>query len=225
MDIITTILIILGTAIAGILIGMWLNQTIAEKADKIVKKDIEGDNEWEGVIKMDYKHLCYSLNPQLQAAYKYGLYRGIKEYINAAWNGSPLETEDNPTPDEFLQQFEEFLNSEDYDYDKGWGKEWYFKGFEDGTHNGNYMRGYWKGYDDGWDNCKCGKERKYPLDRVYENFEKEVNSELTEYDEGYEKGWLACERYYKDNYELTPIPMSGDLILSATSSPIMDKSE
>lgn len=151
MDIITTILIILGTAIAGILIGMWLNQTIAEKADKIVKKDIEGDNEWEGVIKMDYKRMCYSLNPQLQAAYKYGLYRGMQI------------REDRPTPDEFLQQFEDFLNS--------------------------------------------------------------TNSELTEYDEGYEKGWLACERYYKDNYELTPIPMSGDLILSATSSPIMDKSE
>ncbi len=164
MSIILTILVILGTAIAGILIGMWLSQAIAKKADKIVKNDIEGDNEWEGVIKMDYKRLCYSLNPELQAAYKYGLYRGMKEYINAAWNGcTPLETEDNPTPQEFLEQFEDFLNSKD--------------------------------------------------------------NELTEYDEGYEEGWLACEKYYKTNYILNPIPMSGDLILSATSSPIMDIKE
>ena len=149
MSIVLTILILLGTCIAGILIGMWLNQTIAKKADKIVLKDIEGDNEWEGVINMDYKRLCYSLNPELQAAYKYGLYRGMKEYINAAWNGSPLETEDNPTPQEFLEQFEEFLNS---------------------------------------------------------------NEEMTEYDEGYEEGWLACEKELKSRYEITPRINPEDII-------------
>lgn len=141
MSTVLTILILLGTCICGILIGMWLNQTIAEKADKIVKFEIEGDDEWEGVINMDYKHLCYSLNPEYQAAYKYGFYRGMKEYINAAWNGSPLETEDNPTPDEFLQQFEDFLNS---------------------------------------------------------------TEEMSEYDQGYEAGWLSCEKELKQNYEITP---------------------
>ncbi len=142
MSIVLTILVLGSIFILGILIGMWLSQEIAEKADKIVKFNIEGDTEWEGVIKMDYKHLCYSLDPELQAAYKYGLYRGIKEYINAAWNGcTPLETEDNPTPDEFLQQFEDFLNS---------------------------------------------------------------NEEMSEYDEGFEKGWLACEKELKQNYEITP---------------------
>lgn len=59
------------------------------------------------------------------------------------------------------------------DYDLGWKR-----GYECGKINENYMRGYWKGYDDGWEGCKCGKERKNPLDRVYENFEKEVNNEL-----------------------------------------------
>lgn len=59
------------------------------------------------------------------------------------------------------------------DYDLGWKR-----GYECGKINGNYMRGYWKGYDEGWDSCKCGKERKNPLDRMYEDFEKEVNNEL-----------------------------------------------
>ena len=150
MSIVLTILILLGTAIAGILIGMWLSQTIAEKADKIVKFNKEGDDEWEGVIKMDYKHLCYSLDPELQAAYKYGMYRGMKEYLNLAWNGTtPLETKDNPTPQEFLQNFEEFINE-----------------------------------------CQT----------LQDNF----SEEMSEYDEGYEAGWLAAEKELKSRYEITP---------------------
>lgn len=52
------------------------------------------------------------------------------------------EVEDKPTPVEFLQQFEDFLNLKD--------------------------------------------------------------EELTEYDRGYEMGWLACEKELKQNYEITP---------------------
>lgn len=87
-----------------------------------------------------------------------------------------IKESSKPTPSEFLEQFEDCLNSKGEeldDYDTGWNR-----GYECGKHNGNYMRGYWKGYDDGWEGCKCGKERKYPLDRVYEDFEKEVNNEL-----------------------------------------------
>lgn len=41
-----------------------------------------------------------------------------------------------------------------------------------------FHTGWKRGYECGWEDCKCGKERKNSLDRMYEYFEKEVNNEL-----------------------------------------------
>lgn len=85
-----------------------------------------------------------------------------------------------------------------------------------------------KSINDAWNGKPLGSDDELTVPafdtpvELLEEFEDFMNSRE---DDEYMKGWSDCENYYKTNYDLIPIPMSGDLILSATSSPIMDKSE
>lgn len=109
---ILTILIICAILTVGILIGIEINQYFGK------------DNYWKG-----YDDGC---NDTYDDAYWKGYEKGsdsIEELYSVARKNGYGEGWDDcmeeikPTPSEFLEQFEEFLNSEDNeedDYDKGW---------------------------------------------------------------------------------------------------------
>lgn len=112
------------------------------------------------------------------------------------------------------------------------GKDNYWKGYEDGSNSIDelYSVARKNEYADGYDDCmkeyNIEESSHHPTPSEFlQQFEDFLNSKDNEELDDFDKGWLACERYYKDNYELNPIPMSGDLILSATSSPIADISQ
>lgn len=100
---ILTILIICAILTVGILIGIEINQYFGK------------DNYWKG-----YEDGSNSIDELYSVARKNGYADG---YDDCMQEYNIEESSFKPTPSEFLEQFEEFLNSNDEvsdDFDKGW---------------------------------------------------------------------------------------------------------
>lgn len=104
---ITVLLIVLSLLTVGILIGITIDERFI--------KEKKGDEYWRG-----YEDGSNSIDELYALARKNGYNDGYNECMEEY---NIEESSFKPTPSEFLEQFEEFLNSEDNeedDYDKGW---------------------------------------------------------------------------------------------------------